>query len=196
MTDRCVILVDGGYYGTLNQVFEEETGDRIDISKLSQELCNEFDTDHIRTKFYHAYPYQSEEPTPEEKEHYASRQRFYRAIDNLRNHQFIEVGRVRKEYNECTECDETFYTREQKGVDVGIAIDLVDMAHKQVANAFIILAGDEDFTMAVNLAKDQLCNVYSAFSVMNHMRVSQKLTREVDDAFNMDIDFLQNCCME
>lgn len=195
MTDKSVILIDGGYYGKLNEVFKQETGNRIDISKLSEELCNEFNTDHIRTKFYHAYPYQSENPTDAEKEHYSSRQRFYRAIDNLRNHQFIEVGRVREEYNECRKCNESFYTREQKGVDVGIAIDLVDMSHKRIADAFIIVAGDEDFTMAVNLAKDQLCNIYVGYSVMKEMRASQKLTREADDAVNMDVPFLKNCSM-
>ena len=195
MSDKSVILIDGGYYGAMNRIVRSETGDNIDLEKLSQEVCEEFDSEHIRTKFYHAYPYQSENPDKDERERYSNRQSFYDAIDNLRNHQFVEVGRVRKEHNRCKNCGENFQTREQKGADVGIAIDLVDMAHKRISDAFIILAGDEDFTMAADLAKDQLCNIYVAFSVHGNMRVSDKLTTEADDVLNMDMDFLKQCRM-
>lgn len=197
MASKGLILIDGGYYDSLNYFLQDGRGKKIDLEKLSNNLCEEFNLDHLRTNFYHAHPHQSEDPTPEEKEKYGATLRFFEVVDRLRNHQFKKVGRVRPQKEICYECGNKFTIKRQKGVDVGIAIDLISMAHKNVADAFILVSGDEDFTHAVKLAKDQLCNVYVAFSSNQEydIYVSRKLTDEADEWYNMDLDFLERCSL-
>lgn len=80
-------------------------------------------------------------------------------------------------------------------MDVGIAVDLIKMSEKKVADAFVLVSGDEDFTSAVKLAKENLCNVFVAFCSDDNYGIygSEKLSEEADDRLVMDPDFLENC---
>lgn len=198
MSRKGLILIDGGYYDSINYFLRETKGERIDLGRLSNNLCEVFEIEHLRTIFYHAYPYQGEEPTDEEKEKYGRALRFFNLIDRLKKHQFKKTGRVRPNTLQCHECGNEFTILRQKGVDVGIAIDLIRMAQKNVADAFILVTGDEDFTDAVRIAKEQLCNVYVAFSSNKDYGIyaSRKLTDEADQWFKMDLDFLEKCRLE
>lgn len=195
MSDRAVIMIDGGYFDNINYYAQDRCGGSIDLEAFSEYLCDEFDVQHLRTKFYHAYPYQSESPSEEEKEQYARQQKFFDAIDRKRNHQFVERGRVKRQHANCPECEEHFTEPKQKGVDVGIAVDLVEMANQNQGQAFILVSGDEDLKHAVEIAKEKLCNVYLAFTAdgRESLYVSRKLANEVDDGVNMTPDFLENC---
>ncbi|MEZ3162277.1 NYN domain-containing protein [Halorubrum miltondacostae] len=178
MTDS-VILIDGGYYDAVNNYVMDDHGSPIDIEEFSHALCDYFDTNLLRTKFYHAPPLNSEG-----EEDMSIRQSFFDMIDGCRNHQFVQRGRVRPD------------TGNQKGVDVGIAVDLVDMAHKQRAEAFILFAGDEDLTHAVESAKDTLHNVYVAYGAdpSEDLYVSQKLTQQADAGLNVvEDDWIRRC---
>jgi uncharacterized LabA/DUF88 family protein len=168
------------------------------LEDLSVKLCEAFDVEHLRTKFYHAYPYQSENPTDEEKEQYRRQQGFFDAIGRKRNHQFVERGRVKQQHADYPECNEHFTEPKQKGVDVGIAVDLVEMANQNQGQAFIIVSGDEDLKHAVEIAKEKLCNVYLAFTADSRdgLYVSRKLANEVDHGVNMTPDFLSDCVMD
>jgi len=135
MTDRAVILIDGGYFDNINAWAEHKYNAEIDIQQFSKELCDTFNVSLLRSKFYHASPYRDGE------EDYESRQRYFDAIDNLPNHQFERTGRMREEHFSCSECGEDFEKPKQKGVDVGIAVDLVAMAHQNQSDAFILVSG-------------------------------------------------------
>lgn len=195
MSGRAVLLVDGGYYSNIDYFCRDTAGGKLDLVALSNRLCDEFDCDLLRTKFYHAYPYRSDSPTQDEQERYRKTQSFFDAIDNLRECQFVEKGRVKQEHADCPECDEHFTHPSQKGVDVGIAVDLVEMAYQGSADAFILLSGDEDLKHAVSAAKERLANVYLAFAANSDhgLYVSSQLSQEVDGAFRMQPEFLGEC---
>lgn len=190
---RGIVLIDGGYFDNINNFAENQFGSQINVEEFSNALCDTFNVDLLRSKFYHAAPYQ------DGGEDIAARQSFFDAIDNAHNHQFERTGRVRQNHVTCTECGEAFTELGQKGVDVGIAVDLVDMAHQQGVDAFILVSGDEDLTHAVETAKEQLANVYLAFAARSAagLYVSDKLSTEVDTAINLaDDGYLSECLMD
>lgn len=87
MTSKVVILVDGGYFDNLNYYLRNRTGKKLSLEKLSEKIAGS-DT-HLRTKFYNAYPYQSNNPTQREKDNYWGAQRFFYTINKYRNHESL-----------------------------------------------------------------------------------------------------------
>ncbi len=150
---------------------------------------------HLRTRFYFSNPYQSETPTEEEKERYRNAQKFRYAINRIRNHDFVDVGRVRQVHVHCPKCEEDYTTPKQKGVDVGLALDLVAMARKRVADKFLLVSGDEDLSRAVEMAQEELCNVVVFFCSDAEYGIfgSRKLSNTASDRARMDLDFLEEC---
>lgn len=193
VVDKAIVLVDGGYFDNLNRVTRGEFDADIDIHALSHQLCAEFDVRLLRTKFYHAMPYQDDNPSENQRQYYADRKGFYDAIDNKDNHQFVQRGEVQKHTERCDNCNHTAVNYSQKGVDVGIAVDLVDMAYQKAADAFILLSGDQDLTHAVEAAKDAYANVYLAFAHNPKYRihVSDRLSTEADSVVRLTPDTLQ-----
>jgi uncharacterized LabA/DUF88 family protein len=191
-TDKAVVMVDGGYYDNVSWYLRDTKDEKLDLHKLSLHLCDYFDTKLLRTKFYHSMPYRSNNPTEEQEKRYRRKQSFFDTLDNLPKCQFEEKGRVKQGHADCPSCGEHFTTPSQKGVDVGIAVDLVEMAYQNPADAFILISGDEDLKHAVRAAKERLVNVYLAFSAdsSHDLYVSSELSKEVDSAINMDPDFL------
>lgn len=195
MSDRAIILVDGGYFDHINKYSKDQYGNGIDLYQLSLHLCDNFGVKLLRTKYYHSLPYIPNDPTEEERERQQSAQSFFDTIDSLRKCQFEEKGRVKREHADCPECDEHFTTRSQKGVDVGIAVDLVEMAcDTNAPEAFILLSGDEDLKHAVRAAKDNHANVYLSYGFDQSAEIysAQALRSEVDHKFNLlSGDFLE-----
>jgi len=54
--------MDDGYVENVSDVAEHHHGPEMDIEAVSSKLVDEFDVDHVRTKFYHSYPYQDQDP--------------------------------------------------------------------------------------------------------------------------------------
>ncbi len=196
MAKKIVVLIDGGYFDSLNYYLKRNRNKKLDIEKLSQNIVG--DGDHLRTKFYHAYPYQSENPTPEEKEKYSGAQKFFDSIKLTKNHEFVDSGRVRPKRHVCPKCKVEYIKPEQKGVDVALALDLVKMARKRVADEFILISGDEDLTSAVEMAQEELCNVtvYYVSDNTNGIYGSKKLNFKASNRVRMDLDLLEECAMD
>lgn len=196
MSDKAVILIDGGYFDHINGYCESEFGSRVDFYKLSQKLCQKFNAEHLRTKYYHAYPYKDDDdPTDAQIRSHQKAQSFFDTIDNIDKYQFENKGRVKQERHTCVECGETFRDESQKGVDVGIAVDLVEMAYEQHSpDVFILISGDEDLHHAVDAAKETLSNVYLAYAYnpSYDLYSSQKLRQVVDAKVNIADGFLSN----
>lgn len=197
MDQKVVILLDGGYFDFLNYYLKNKIGKKLSIEKLSQKIANDMHMYHLRTKLYHAYPYQSEDPSPEEKERYIGAQRYFYSIDRIKNHEFCDVGRVRPKEYTCPNCGKDFMKPQQKGVDVGLALDLVKMARKRVADAFVLISGDEDFASAVEMAQEELCNVIVYYMSESESNIfgSKKLNNVASDRVRMDLKFLEKCAM-
>ncbi|MBU7015145.1 MAG: NYN domain-containing protein [Theionarchaea archaeon] len=99
---------------------------------------------------------------------------------------------------ECPHCRQEFLKPEQKGVDVGLALDLVKMARKRVADKFVLVSGDEDLTAAVEMAQEELCNVivYYVSDREQNIYGSKKLCDAASDRVRMDLPFLESCALD
>ncbi|HEC91832.1 MAG TPA: NYN domain-containing protein [Candidatus Atribacteria bacterium] len=202
MTSKIVILADGGYFDNLNYYLINKKNKKLSLEKLSKKIVG--DKIHLRTKYYNAYPYQSDNPTPREKENYKRAQQFFYSINKLKNHEFVNVGRVKPKFYECPHCKKEFMKPGQKGVDVGLALDLVKMARKKVADKFVLISGDEDLTAAVEMAQEELCNVivyytsavYYVSGKEHSIYGSVKLNNMASYRVRMDLAFLESCAMD
>jgi len=197
MGRKAIVLIDGGYFDFLNYYLKNGRRKSIDIETFSSEICKKIGDDviHVRTKFYHANPYKSDVPTPQEAEKYRKAQKFFHSINTKPNHEFFPVGRVKPIRVHCPHCKTEFKLPKQKGVDVGLALDLIRMAKEKVADIFVLVCGDEDLTDAVKMAKEYLCQVYVFYSYDKSANIygSIKLNEAADNRINMDLDFLENC---
>lgn len=196
MASKVVILVDGAYFDNLNFYLKDKTKKKLSLEKLSEKIIG--DKKHLRTKYYNAYPYQSENPTEKEKEKYKGAQKYFHKISTFKNHEFFNVGRVKLKPCQCPQCKQQFKKPEQKGVDVGLALDLVKMARKKVADEFILISGDEDLTAAVEMAQEELCNVVVYYVSDGDYGIygSVKLNIAASDRVRMDLTFLESCAMD
>jgi uncharacterized LabA/DUF88 family protein len=195
MSDKAIILIDGGYYDHINNFYRDEIDSSgIDIYQLSLYLCDWFDVKLLRTKFYHTLPYMDDDPTEEQQSRRQSQQSFFDTLDSKRKCQFEEKGRVKLDHADCPECGKHFRTKSQKGTDVGIAVELVEMAcDKNAPDAFILISGDEDLKHAVRAAKDNHANVFLgyAYKSSHDLYSAQELRNEVDHKMNIaTADFL------
>lgn len=192
---KTVVMIDGGYFDALNYYLKDGKNKILSVEKLSLKICE--GKNHIRTRFYHTNPYQSNVPTAEEKRKYRNAQKFQYAINQIKNHEFVSVGRVRPIPVHCTLCEGSYNVLKQKGVDVAIALDLVKMARKKVADEFILISGDEDLASAVDMAQEELCNVIVYFASDSAYGIfgSIKLGNTASDRVRMDLNFLEDCCM-
>lgn len=146
MIERIAVFIDGGYIEKIMR--DEFNGVRIDFGPLSAAMARGFS--HLRTYYYHCLPYQSQHPTDEEKSRFASRQKFYAALEKLERFQ-VRLGNLRK--RGLDNCGKPIF--EQKGVDVHLAIDLVQLAAKHLITHAAILTADSDFVPAIRVAKDE-----------------------------------------
>lgn len=196
MSGRAIILIDGGYFDHINNYAKDQYGSGVNLVDVSQKVCEQYDLELLRTKYYHSEPFVDDDnPTDHQEERLRSAQSFFDTIDSLERCQFEKKGRVKEEYHTCPECNERFTDQNQKGVDVGIAVDLVEMAADPNApEAFILISGDEDLKHAVRAAKDNHANVYLgyAYDPSANLYSAQALRDEVDAKFNIVDGFLQD----
>jgi hypothetical protein len=118
---RGAIFIDGGY---LDQVLIGYGKARIDYSKLCEQLF--IDVPLLRTYYYHCLPYQSSNPTPEQRQEFASAERFQRTLSRLPS---FTVRRGKLAYRGTDETGRPVF--EQKRIDVALATDLVMHATKR-----------------------------------------------------------------
>lgn len=196
MSDKATVLVDGGYFDYINDYSREVHGDAIDLHDFADKLSRLFGCELLRCNFYHAFPYiDDDDPTDDQISHRESAQSFFDTLDGKPKCQFEEKGRVKEEYESCPNCGNTFSFHTQKGVDVGIAVDLVKMASNANApGAFILVSGDEDLKHAVRAAKDNHANVFLgyAYDPSHQLYSSQQLRQEVDHQHNVVDRFLDD----
>ena len=69
--DKVAVFIDGGFFG---KVLDDLGKPRIDFEKLSDNLCA--GNKRLRTYYYDCLPYQSDPPTPEERERYSKKSRW------------------------------------------------------------------------------------------------------------------------
>lgn len=87
--DRCAIFIDGAY---VDKLFQNHLGGvRVDHGKLAQHICA--GNDLLRTYYYHCLPYQGSPPTQDERQRFASAERFIAALSRLPRFQ-VRLGKL------------------------------------------------------------------------------------------------------
>jgi len=146
-----MIFIDGS---NLYHCLKQELGAvRIDMGKLVTKLCS--DRRLIRTYYYNAPINQGGDP-----EAYQSQQRFF---ERLRRIPYFEVKLGRLEKRPDGDLVE-------KGVDIMMAVDMLQLAHRNVYDTAILVTGDGDFDYVVRLVKDLGKHVENAFVQSGHSR--------------------------
>jgi uncharacterized LabA/DUF88 family protein len=139
------VFIDGGH---LTEVLKRLGGPRIDYHKFAERVCGEGDL--LRAYYYDCLPYQSEEPTPEERTRVGNKMRFFSA---LRRGPRFTVREGRLEYRGRNDKGEAIFV--QKRVDLQMGVDFTRLVSKRVVDTLIIVTGDSDFIPAVEFAQEQ-----------------------------------------
>lgn len=182
MADRIAIFIDGGY---LSSILKDEFGEpKIDYRKLSEYLT--MGNSHLRTYYYDCLPYQSQPPSDEEKRRFAAKQSFLDALDKIERFQ-VRTGYLRKRM---LDGNPVF---QQKGVDVLLAIDFVQLSVRQLITHAVLLTADSDFIPAVKVAKDAgvVVRLYHS-QTLGH---SNQLWKTADERYIIDKGLMKNVSM-
>jgi uncharacterized LabA/DUF88 family protein len=142
MPDRCAVFIDGGY---IKKVLMRFGKPRVSYRALSERLCG--GKERLRTYYYDCAPYVSAPPEPEERERAESFDRFKRTIEQEPRFQ-VRLGRLQKIW---TPTGDKFT---QKMVDILLTCDLLKLALEHQISQAVLIAGDNDFVPAIQIAKD------------------------------------------
>lgn len=140
---RCAIFIDEGYLRKLYIASRVN----VDIRRLGLYLA---DGDPVlKIYYYYCLPYANpRHPTAEQIEKRKRKQSF---IDSIKRHELIVVREGWLAKRGDIEESKTVYL--QKGVDVMLAVDLVQMAKDGIISKAVLLTGDGDYVPALEAAK-------------------------------------------
>ena len=144
---RTCVFVDGGYFQkVLEKDFQRA---RVDFDRLGPVLAQRYEP-LLRTYYYNCPPYQSADPSPQERRLVGNADRFYHALRKIANLE-VRLGRLAFRGHSRDTGEAIF---EQKRVDVQLAVDLLQLSYsRQIATA-VVVAGDSDFIPVFQAAKD------------------------------------------
>jgi uncharacterized LabA/DUF88 family protein len=167
---RVMIFIDGSnFYRCLEEQFGRG---RVDYGKLTSALSGQRPL--VRTYYYNAVVIEREVP-----QMYQDQQRF---LARLRNTPYIEVrlGRLVRRGETVVE----------KGVDVRLATDMLNMAFRNTYDTAILVSGDGDYADAVRAVKDMGKHVENAFCKTGS---SHQLRQECDVFLEIDQALFNQC---
>lgn len=104
----------------------------------------------LRAYYYHCLPYQSNPPTFEEKERYAVRHGFFNALRRIPRFE-VRLGNLA--FRGMTNDGRPMF--QQKRVDLMLGVDIALLAGKNRIGRVVLLAGDSDFTPAIEAVKNE-----------------------------------------
>jgi len=178
--DRVTIFIDGSNFYHL---CSESLGTtRVNFEKFANKLSK--DKDLVSIRYYNAAKIQQLEP-----EGYKHQQRFLSKIRQIEKLEII-LGKLKPREMECEFCGKKSRYFVEKNTDVNIAIDLVDLAHKNKYDTAILVTGDGDFSGAVRLIKTFGKKVIHARFEINY---SSELNKACNRQIILDDEYLKDC---
>ena len=172
--DTSYVFIDSEYLYKIKKEFEKSHAKKyfIDYKKFAINLSRSLNLWLIKTYYYTAPPYQSRNPTEEEKKRskgYRSAMNFYRNMHDF----YVKEGRCQKIGNDFKE----------KGVDTLFTMDLLETAYLNKVNNLILVACDTDYVPVIKKIREGYkLKVYlfyysdlvrnSKFSFSNHIQNS------------------------
>ena len=155
MSERVAIFIDGSnFYHSLRHYYPHKI---IDFQKLVKTLTG--DRSLVRTYYYNATVLKEDGP----KRH-QDQQKFF---DMIRRIPYFDVrlGRLVRKGTTVVE----------KGIDVRIAIDMLQMAHKNLYDTAILVSGDADYAHAVEAVKSDCNSGLSSSSLRTRSGICRSL---------------------
>jgi len=145
--ERVMIFIDGNnLYHSLKHVIGRTN---LEFEKFSRRLAG--DRHLIRTYYYNA-PLNLDD----DEEKHRMQQSFFDSLDSV-PYLTKRFGRLEKRIVRHVLPDGTFVstpTYVEKGVDTYIVIDMLTFAHKDTYDTAILVSGDEDFAVVVEIVKE------------------------------------------
>jgi len=216
MKRGAVIFIDGNNFyhniSLMNRV--KKLGikpSHIDFYKLSEAVCSWFGLEHKKTRYYNSVP-----NVEDGKETYWKHVAFLKEIEKLPKFEVITRKLQRSSTKEvltekkviisnlglcekckplvesnCYECVGNVKMRE-KGIDVKIAVDMLEHAIKGECGSVVLISGDADFIPALKLIEENGKNVYSAFLTFGYSYELRKLFR----FFIINHNFITENCLK
>ena len=138
------VFIDGGYLDKV--LYHDHANKRIDYARLAGTMTG--DGELLRAYYYHCLPYQSSPPTEDEKRRYAAKHRFITALLHLPRFD-VRLGKLA--YRGRDERGRPIF--QQKRVDLMLGVDMALLAGKGRIARVALLAGDSDFTPAIEAVK-------------------------------------------
>jgi uncharacterized LabA/DUF88 family protein len=178
--EKVMIFIDGSnFYHNLK---DHHFNTHIDFKKFSDLLCR--GRKHIRTYYYNAPVKQADD-----REEYRKQQLFF---DGLRRTPYLELklGYFLKKSKTCEECGHVLNYPVEKGCDVNLAVDMMNMAYKGLYDVAILVSSDGDFSSACQCVKDLGKHVENAYFEKGS---SWHLLNVCDDRILIDQNFINKC---
>ncbi|MGA2936203.1 MAG: NYN domain-containing protein [Syntrophobacteraceae bacterium] len=181
MAEDTVIFFDGEYVRKIFQKQDMRANVPLLISKIMEDAGIP-PISLLRVYYYTSAPYQSENPTLEEKSRYKQYQKFVQFLEQQESIE-IRYGRLEKRGDSFS----------QKMVDVLLSIDLVELSAKARIKTAILVAGDSDFVPAVKKAKDNGVKVILVCSNKKN-EYHQNLWKAADKRYLLSEERMAECC--
>lgn len=158
---------------------EQDNKIRLDYLKLCDELTK--GECRVRTYVYDARPNHDDLKTEEQKKLDFSKETFLAAIDRLPRFD-VRLGILQHLGNNVWK---------QKGVDMRLGVDMVQMSANKVIDKAILIAADGDFAYAVEKTKD--AGIVTTLVTFPVDSISRELRRAVDEVVELDQATLEKC---
>ena len=168
---RSAVFIDAGYLIKLCHI----KNIKINFLKLSNELT--YNTNRIKTLFYDTHPIPSSQKGIELL---SKTQRFHSSIRKLDKFE-IRLGRLQQIQGEFV----------QKGVDMRLGIDLVQMSMNKDIEKAIIITADSDFEYAVEKAQEVGAKVSLAYFPSS--QINSRFLQTVDERILLEDALLDKC---
>ncbi len=140
---KTFLFIDGSnLYGAQFELFGPRSF--LDFSKFIKEVEKGLKLNFDKIYFYASYSPKTKKPTKKQKSYLKNEGLFYKSVRETKNVEFF------KGYRSPT-------SGKEKEVDVKLAADLVDMAHRKKFNQVFLLTGDADFLQALLIIKKLNC---------------------------------------
>jgi len=168
------VLFDGSYWNNIRRTFGSLN---VDLTALSDKVCQP--AYRLRTYYFDG------------KDTY--RQSFHDGIRILPRFEVI-LGDVVERQTECPHCKKPITVKEQKRVDVQLAVQMVHLATTQQVSLIVLVAGDRDFIPSVEIAKHSGVIVRLVHGPLK--TTSTDLRQFADETIELTEDYLQKFLRE
>jgi len=177
---RYAVFVDGGYVRPTLKAFGNPPPS-ISYEKLAAQFQGQDEL--LRMYVYDCAPYQSRNPTPEEKTRKGRFDTFRNQLENQPRTE-VRLGRLARRQRE----DGNGWQFEQKQVDVLLTVDLVRLSCTNQIQRAVIVGCDSDFVPAIQAAKD--AGVIVQLCYCDRLRLNNEIRQKCDDRIVFDDSFL------